>query len=174
MKDETSQVAGIVNNIRRVFQVLNEQSQQVKRLTGLTGPQLWTIKTIAAAPPVSVKDLAARIHLHPATVVGILDRLEEGGFVRRIRTQVDRRVVTVGLTEKGRGLVAGAPEAIQGMLVSGLKRLPAGTRKRIDDGLAELVRMLGVETVPTRLVLSDEVHAGSRKVPGGDAERVNR
>jgi len=167
MQDEANQVAGIADNVRRVFQFIKEQSQRVKRHTGLTGPQLWTIRTIAAAAPVSVTALAASVYLHPATVVGILDRLEEGGFVRRSRTQADRRVVTVGLTDKGMALVAGATEDIRDMLVSGLERLPADSRRRIEDGLVELVRMLGVEAVPPPLILSDQVDDGSRNFPEG-------
>jgi len=158
MQDTAKQVAGIVDNIRRVFQVINEQSQKVKRETGLTGPQIWTIKTIRDAAPVSVKELASRIYLHPATVVGIIDRLEESGFVTRTRSREDRRVVLVELTLKGRQLVGKAPEAIQGVLVTGLEKMPAKKRNIIDNGLAELVKMLGIETMPPQLMLSHELN----------------
>ena len=73
-------VAGIIDDIRRVFQVVNEQSKKAKRETGLTGPQLWAIKMIGELSPVRVSDLAARMYLHPATVVGILNRLELQGL----------------------------------------------------------------------------------------------
>jgi DNA-binding MarR family transcriptional regulator len=39
--------------------------------------------------------LAQRAGLHPATVTGILDRLESGGWVARERDPSDRRAVTV-------------------------------------------------------------------------------
>lgn len=163
MKESSKQVAEIVDNIRRVFQVINEQSQEVKRKTGLTGPQIWTIKTISDSAPINVKDLAQRIYLHPATVVGILNRLEESGLVQRLRTNEDRRVVTVELTRKGKQLVVKAPEVIQGMLVSGLERLQKKQRNKIDDGLAELVKMLGIETVPPQLLLSPEVNLQEKR-----------
>jgi DNA-binding MarR family transcriptional regulator len=174
MNEGAKHVAEVVDNIRRVFQVINEQSQKVKRSTGLTGPQLWTIKTIADAAPISVKELAARIYLHPATVVGILDRLEEAKLVRRVRSREDRRIVTVVLTRRGEQLVAESPEVIQGMLVSGLEKLSAKRMKKIVDGLDELVRMLGIETLPPKLMLSRELnvpgrngklHAGGNKDP---------
>lgn len=162
MKDTAKQVAEIVDNIRRVFQVINEQSQKVKRETGLTGPQIWTIKTILDEAPLSVKDLAQRVYLHPATVVGIIDRLEDNGFVTRTRSLEDRRVVLVGLTAKGRKLVVNAPEAIQGVLVTGLEKMPVKKRNIIDHGLAELVKMLGIETMPPQLMLSQEVNLRRR------------
>jgi DNA-binding MarR family transcriptional regulator len=76
MTDKSITVAEITDNLRRVFQVVNELSKKAERETGLTGPQLWAIKVIAEAAPIKVSDLARRMYLHPATVVGILDRLE--------------------------------------------------------------------------------------------------
>jgi len=177
MEETAKQVAGIVDNIRRVFQVINEQSQKVKRETGLTGPQIWTIKTIYNAGPMSVKDLAHRIYLHPATVVGIIDRLEKNGFVSRSRSGEDRRFVSVALTLKGRQLVDKAPEAIQGILVTGLEKLPAKKRRIIDDGLIELVKMLGIETIPPQLILSRELNLPEKnggKIQAGGKESSKR
>jgi DNA-binding MarR family transcriptional regulator len=39
--------------------------------------------------------LAQRAGLHPATVTGILDRLERGGWVARERDLADRRAIAV-------------------------------------------------------------------------------
>jgi DNA-binding MarR family transcriptional regulator len=45
--------------------------------------------------PLSPSALARRAGLHPATITGILDRLERGGWVARERDPFDRRAVTV-------------------------------------------------------------------------------
>jgi DNA-binding MarR family transcriptional regulator len=45
--------------------------------------------------PLSPSEVARRAGLHPATVTGILDRLERGGWVARERDPADRRAVTV-------------------------------------------------------------------------------
>jgi MarR family transcriptional regulator, organic hydroperoxide resistance regulator len=82
--------------------VVNEYSKKAERETGLTGPQLWAIKVISEDAPIKVSDLARRMYLHPATVVGILDRLEARDLASRTRSLVDRRVVEIELTEKGR------------------------------------------------------------------------
>jgi len=109
MARKSAVVAEIIDDIRRVFQVVNEQSKKAKRETGLTGPQLWAIKMIGELSPVRVSDLAARMYLHPATVVGILNRLELQGLINRMRTNEDRRVVKVTLTDAGNAIVAKAP-----------------------------------------------------------------
>jgi DNA-binding MarR family transcriptional regulator len=45
--------------------------------------------------PLSPSALARRAGLHPATMTGILDRLERGGWVARERDPSDRRAVAV-------------------------------------------------------------------------------
>ena len=45
--------------------------------------------------PLSPTELARRAALHPATMTGILDRLERGGWIVRERDASDRRAVSV-------------------------------------------------------------------------------
>ena len=49
MLEKSEQIAEIIDNLRRVFQVVHGQSKKAERETGLTSPQLWTIKVIAEA-----------------------------------------------------------------------------------------------------------------------------
>ena len=48
-----------------------------------------------AQGPLSPTELARRAALHPATMTGILDRLERGGWIVRERDASDRRAVSV-------------------------------------------------------------------------------
>lgn len=156
-------VSEIIDDIRRVFQVVNEQSKKAKQETGLTGPQLWAIKMIGELAPVKVSWLAAKMYLHPATVVGILNRLELLGLIRRMRNSEDRRVVKVELTDAGHAIVSKAPQVAQGLLVSGLEALPQKRLQEIADALEELVQILGVQELPPRLILSPEINRGKGK-----------
>ena len=151
-------VSEIIDNLRRVFQVVNEHSKRAEKETGLTGPQLWAIKTIAEGAPIMVSEIARQMYLHPATVVGILDRLEKQNLVVRARSQEDRRVVRVELTAKGNALVKKAPEVAQGLLVAGLEKLPQTKLETIAEGLKQMVVILGAQGIPPRLILSPEVN----------------
>lgn len=156
MEENAPIIGEIVDNLRRIFQVVHGQSKKSERATGLTGPQLWAIKVIADHAPIRVSDLAARMYLHPATTVGILDRLEKKGLVARVRSQKDRRGVEVTLTESGMAVVDRAPQVAQGLLVAGLERLSPRKLKSIDSGLAQMVKILGAQEMPPRLFLSPE------------------
>jgi DNA-binding MarR family transcriptional regulator len=151
-------VADIIDNLRRVFQVINEQSKKIERETGLTGPQLWAIKIIAESAPIKVSALARRMYLHPATVVGILDRLEGHGLVTRTRSLEDRRVVEIELTDKGKILVAQSPVVAQGLLVKGLEPLPEEKLLHIAEVLEQLVMILGAQEIAPKLFFSPEAN----------------
>ena len=156
-------IPDIIDDLRRVFQVVNAQSKRAELATGITGPQLWTIKTIAETGPIRISDLARKIYLHPATLVGIIDRLEMRGIVTRIRSKLDRRVVLVDLTNAGQVLVANSPQVAQGLLVSGLETLPIANLEIISSGLKQLVNLLGAQELPPQLILSPEINIPRRK-----------
>jgi DNA-binding MarR family transcriptional regulator len=159
-------VAEIMDNIRRVFQAVQEYSKKAKRETGLTGPQLWAIKIIAQKASVSGSELARRMYLHPATVVGIVDRLEGCGLVLRTRSREDRRVVQITLTEQGKELVARSPEVAHGLLVKGLETLDKERLLSMSSQLEQLVEILGAQEIPPKLLLSQEVNLASAHNPG--------
>lgn len=158
MRDEKLIISIIIDNLRRVFQILNEQSKKVERETGLTGPQLWTIKTINENSPIKVSDLANKLYLHPTTVVGIIDRLEKHHFVKRRRSKDDRRVVWIELTSKGKELLKSAPEVVQGLLVSGLEEISTNSLIAIDRAMKRLVKIVGAQKMSPKLILSHEVN----------------
>ncbi len=163
MPSDKRNIADIINNLRRVFQVINEQSKKAEKETGLTGPQLWAIKVIAEFAPIRVSVLAQRMYLHPATVVGILDRLEAREFVTRTRSKEDRRVVEITLTAQGQALLVDAPEVAQGLLVRGLESLQGDKLRKLDEGLYELAKILGAHELPPQLILSPEINAPNKQ-----------
>ena len=158
------EIADILDNLRRVFRVVHRYSKRAEKVGGMTGPQVWAMKVIAESAPIRVTDLARRMYLHPSTVVGILDRLEQQGQVTRTRSEKDHRVVTIALTGKGRETVSKVPLIAQGLLLSGLEGLPDPELSTVSEGLRMLVGILGVEGMPPPLLLSPEVNVPGRKI----------
>jgi DNA-binding MarR family transcriptional regulator len=163
IKTKSTMVAGIIDDIRRVFYVMAEQSRKAEHETGLTGSQLWVIKILDGASVMKVTDLARRMYLHPATMVGLLDRLEVKGLVQRTRSDKDRRVVHVTITDQGRELVRNSPEVAKGLLVKGLEPLTEKKVKVISDGLEQIVNILGVQEDPPKLIHSSDVNLPGKR-----------
>jgi len=133
-----------VNNLRRLFQVVNKQSKHVVLENGLTGPQLWAIKVLYDEADVSmtVSRLASLMFLDASTVVRMLNGLEEKTFIQRIRSTFDRRIVYVSLTEKGIAVMSQSPNVAHNLLMSGLKTLSENKLNTIALGLSQLVNIL--------------------------------
>jgi len=147
MRNNAEEIPEVINNIRRVYQAITEYMKNAEKITGLTGPQLLAVKLLANTAHLRVSELARQMILHPATVVGILDRLETKGMVTRTRSIEDRRVVEIELTDLGKEVVAKAPEIATVMLVEGLERLPDTEFYQIAESMKRVVLILGAEKI---------------------------
>ena len=68
---------------------------------GLTPGQVFMLYFIRQEGQCSVSKLAEKMEVAPSAITVMVDRLENHGFVNRVRDKVDRRVVNVELTTAG-------------------------------------------------------------------------
>jgi DNA-binding MarR family transcriptional regulator len=85
----------IKESLRELSIQLALLNHQVVAHLDLKDGDLQCLDLIARHGPFSPSALARRAGLHPATITGILDRLERGGWVARERDPSDRRAVSV-------------------------------------------------------------------------------
>ncbi|MBI3098132.1 MAG: MarR family transcriptional regulator [Planctomycetes bacterium] len=140
-------IARIVQSLRRVFKAIHTYSRQALREFGVTGPQLWLLRTLEDTSPLTVGEIADRMYLHISTVSSVLDRLEERDFIARERDSADHRIVRVRLTGRGRALLRNAPEPAQGKLLHGLERLSGDEIARLHRAVEKLVGIMEVSDV---------------------------
>jgi DNA-binding MarR family transcriptional regulator len=88
-------VATVKQSLRELRNQLALLNHRVGDRLDLRDVDLDCLDLIARDGPVSPSVLARRAGLHPATVTGILDRLDRGGWVARERDPSDRRAVVV-------------------------------------------------------------------------------
>jgi DNA-binding MarR family transcriptional regulator len=87
--------ASIKQSLRALSIQLSLLNHQVGARLGLNDVDLDCLDLIARHGPLSPSALAQRAGLHPATMTGILDRLERAGWIARDRDPSDRRAVLV-------------------------------------------------------------------------------
>src|SRR5262249_58110443 len=87
--------AAIKASLRELRSQLSLLNHRVGARLDLKDVDLDCLDLIARHGPLSPSALARRAGLHPATMTGILDRLEHGGWVARDRDPSDRRAVVV-------------------------------------------------------------------------------
>jgi DNA-binding MarR family transcriptional regulator len=86
----------------------------------------------------TVLGLAERCGLGGSTAVGVVDRLEETGLVRRERDREDRRVVHVLLTPRGREAAEALPALAAGLEEELTEGFSPAEREALRDHLVRL------------------------------------
>jgi len=146
----------IMQSLRRIFKTIQDYSHEVSNKFGITGPQLWTLKTISLNGSLSLGELSKKMYLHPSTISGVVDRLEKKGYALRERDQGDRRVVKVQLTPKGRRLVNKAPNPVQGKMIYGLRKLKKQKLNPIYHSVQKLVEIMEAQNVKVTFFFDQE------------------
>jgi DNA-binding MarR family transcriptional regulator len=144
MKHLTAEEQVIVA-LRRITRAADIHSHLLQRDHGVTGPQLSTLRVIHRLQPVSTGALARAAYIGYATLTGILDRLEERGYVTRTRDTSDRRTVILKMTKEGERLLASAPSLLQNRLREELGRMPQTEQATILSSLLKVAALMEAE-----------------------------
>jgi len=113
------------------------------RSLGLTGPQVTALKLLEGIGQLSLSDLSERMSAKNSTITGIVDRMVQGGLVERQRSEDDRRVVLIALTDRGKQLARRIPVTAMEIFGGALRSLSARDRTALNDifkRLSEYVR----------------------------------
>lgn len=97
--------------VREALRELGVQLAQLNRRVGgrlgLRDADLDCLDLIGRIGPIGASPLAKAAGLHPATLTGVLDRLERAGWIIRERDTEDRRAVRIrALPERGKEVLA--------------------------------------------------------------------
>ncbi len=106
MDVKTSESAGALRQRRRLSAAIKQSLRALRLQLSLLNLRVGAhlelkevdidcLDLVARYGPLSPSALARRAGLHPATMTGVLDRLEQGGWVARERDPSDRRAVVV-------------------------------------------------------------------------------
>jgi DNA-binding MarR family transcriptional regulator len=95
--------------IRRLHQQSTQVFVQRTQAAGfdLTPVQFAALDAIQAHPGIDQARVAEMIAYDRATIGGVIDRLDQKGWVRRVVSERDRRARELSLTAKGRRVLAG-------------------------------------------------------------------
>lgn len=108
------------------------------RALGLTYAQVRALGLLARDEGASQATLADRLELEPISLCRLVDRLEEGDWVRRQDDPSDRRINRLYLTEKARRLIAGLRLLGEEVQAEALTGLSDDQKARLTESLAAI------------------------------------
>ena len=117
LRSQSGATASIRDSLRDLGAQLSLLNHHVGAQLELKDSDIQCLDLIDRHRPLSPSALARLAGLHPATMTGVLDRLERGGWVARERDPADRRAVTLRTLRDRRsellGLYSGMNNAVR-------------------------------------------------------------
>ncbi|MEO8458152.1 MAG: MarR family transcriptional regulator [Chloroflexota bacterium] len=117
----------------------------------LTHAGFVLLMTLWITGPRETRELASVLRVTKGAIVGSVNTLERRGLVRRLRSDIDRRLITVELTDDGRALISGVQEEwraleveVTGDLTLEEKRTLAALCRKIADSARKLRKRRGL------------------------------
>ena len=143
----------ILQSLRRIIRAVDIHSRKLILDYNITGPQLIALLAIAEKGPLTLATIAKEIHLSPSTLVGVVDRLVEKGYVIRERSTKDRRQVNISVTEEGASFAGDAPSPLQETLAEALNELSTGEQATISRSLEQIVELMEAKELDAAPIL---------------------
>jgi MarR family 2-MHQ and catechol resistance regulon transcriptional repressor len=111
---------------------------QSKQMFGekLTSPQFGVLEILLKTGPVPLKRISEEMMVTGANITCVVDNLEKEGFVRRIHSKEDRRVILAELTATGK-------TKIDSVMPQYIENMSTLTSILTDHEQKELTKLLG-------------------------------
>ncbi|MCC6929357.1 MAG: MarR family transcriptional regulator [Gemmatimonadaceae bacterium] len=137
--------------LRRLVRVLSASARTTARGASISGAQLFLLRQIAAAPGLSISELAARTLAGQSTISEVMARLVERRLVVRATHADDARRSALTLTRTGRALVARHSATAQERLLLGLAAMTDAERWAVAGALEQWLERAGYGDVPAAM-----------------------
>ena len=122
-------------------QIKCASSERLLRM-GISMAQLHILYTLQRSGEMPMSRLADVLQVSLSNATGLIDRIEERGFVERTRVPEDRRVVVIRVTEAGRRMLDEIDAVSTELLRSVFDRIGRGQLSGVARAIAELRRAL--------------------------------
>ena len=133
-----------LKKFRLIMGAVRQHSKALETACGISGAQVWMLATIADTPDITVSQLSQALSVHVSTASNLLDKLARAGLVERLRSDDDRRVVRLRLTDAGAAIVDRAPRPLTGLMVDAMEKLSDDALHRLDAELSGLIRQMNL------------------------------
>ncbi len=145
-----AELRALFKSMRRIARAIEIHSRRLDRELDLTLPQHVVLTCVRHLGEVTSRAISQEADVSPATVVGILDKLESKGLIQRYRSTKDRRIVHTRITQKGEEMLARAPVPLGARFEGEFLALDADIRENVlssFERIADLAAPHGLDEI---------------------------
>lgn len=124
---------------------LQRVSKRMDATLGVTGAQRLVLLVVSRYPGLSAGDLARILQLHPSTITGILQRLQQKRLLTRTRDSRDNRRIQLYVQARSRAFTRRQPGTVEAAVMRAVARIPPGQIQQARKVLAALAAALTEE-----------------------------
>jgi len=135
----------ILTAMRKVVRVTQANSKALIRETGLTPSQFIFLQILDDGSEQTIGAIAARMGITQATTTALTHKLEALGFVTRRKGETDRRQVWLNLSQRGRKVLAIAPDSVYARFHQRFIQLKDWEQAMLITSIERVADMLGPE-----------------------------
>jgi MarR family transcriptional regulator, lower aerobic nicotinate degradation pathway regulator len=153
--------------VRRLVRALRLSANRARESVGVSPAELFILRALNdGGPAASLNELAARTYTDQSSASPVVERLRRRRLIRRRRSAIDRRRVTIELTDSGRALLQRAPLPPQAGVITALHRMSGPERDSLARGLSRLVSEMGLDQGRGAMLFEEPSRARNR--PDGE------
>ena len=102
----------------------------------------------------SPSNIAKEVQLSQATVTNLVDRMERNGLILRKKSNEDKRVVEVHLTETGKKMIDLAPEPLQAGFLREYRKLERWEQHQLIGSMQRIAVLMDAEDIDASPILT--------------------
>lgn len=141
LEEKEKQVDDILSSFRCIThhyqQLLWMDAEELK----ITSTQLMVLRKLSAHPDIGITELADLLHLGNSAASGVVDRMVKAGLITRERSQSDRRIFKLAMTDKGREIREQSKQSFKRYLQP-LADIPAEDARELLRLHGEIIKIL--------------------------------
>jgi len=139
-KQNSSEKLGLL--LQKIMKILHAQGRKALMEEKLTFPQYYALSLLSKKGFWMMSDLKKELFITGAGATGIADHLVKKGLAKRTRSDQDRRVISIEITDKGAKIIDRVLRQRRDYLASILKRIGQKKKDLLIKGLEVFVLSL--------------------------------
>jgi DNA-binding MarR family transcriptional regulator len=133
-----------IHRFLTVYRYLRRYSRQMQD-EGISGRKIAALRYLLEAGPCTVGQLGHYLYISDSSTSQLIAHLEGAGYVTRVRSKEDNRVVIVSLTPAGGEIAQATQPGGVPLLRERLKTLPMERLARIHAAMTDMMGLLEIE-----------------------------